>query len=110
MMYRYMVATALTGLSALAMSITITSNSTSAEPALNFKELNFNELNQSRQFFESGNELIEREIKWLQQDVKLPKIKLPQEYSQSQTSQGSFSLYAKAKLKPLSKTVIELGE
>mgnify|MGYP003444781589 FL=1 len=110
MMYRYMVATALTGLSALAMSITITSNSASAEPALNFKELNFNELNQSRQFFESGNELIEREIKWLQQDVKLPKIKLPQEYSQSQTSQGSFSLYAKAKLKPLSKTVIELGE
>lgn len=110
MMYRYMVATALTGLSALAMSITITSNSTSAEPALNFKELNFNELNQSRQFFESGNELIEREIKWLQQDVKLPKIKLPQEYSQSQTSQGSFSLYAKAKLKPISKTVIELGE
>ena len=109
MMYRYMVATALTGLSALAMSIT-TSNSASAEPALNFKELNFNELNQSRQFFESGNELIEREIKWLQQDVKLPKIKLPQEYSQSQTSQGSFSLYAKAKLKPISKTVIELGE
>jgi hypothetical protein len=105
MMYRYMVGTALTSLSALAMSITITSNSASAEPALNF-----NELNQSRQFFESGNELIEREIKWLQQDVKLPKIKLPQEYSQSQTSQGSYSLYAKAKLKPISKTVIELGE
>jgi hypothetical protein len=105
MMYRYMVATALNGLSALAMSITITSNSASAEPALNF-----NELNQSRQFFESGNELIEREIKWLQQDVKLPKIKLPQEHSQSQTIQGSYSLYAKAKLKPISKTVIELGE
>jgi hypothetical protein len=105
MMYRYMVATALTGLSALAMSITITSNSASAEPILNF-----NELNQSRQFFESGNELIEREIKWLQQDVKLPKIKLPQGHSQSQTIQGSYSLYAKAKLKPISKTVIELRE
>jgi hypothetical protein len=105
MMYRYIVGTALTGLSALAMSITITSNSASAEPALNF-----NELNQSRQFFESGNELIEREIKWLQQDVKLPKIKLPQEHSQSQTSQGSYSLYAQAKLKPISKTVIELGK
>jgi hypothetical protein len=110
MMYRYMVATALTGLSAIALSITITSNSASAQPALNFNELNFNELNQSRQFFESGNELIEREIKWLQQDVKLPKIKLPQGHSQSQTSQGSYSLYAKAKLKPISKTVIQLRE
>jgi hypothetical protein len=105
-----MVATALTGLSALAMSITITSNSASAEPALNFNQLNFNELNQSRQFFESGNELIEREIKWLQQDVKLPKIKLPQEHFPSQASQGSYSLYAQAKLKPISKTVIELEE
>jgi hypothetical protein len=103
-MYRYLVATTLTGFSALALSITIASNSASAQPTLNF-----NELNQSRQFFEEGNELIEREIKWLQQDVKLPKIKLPQNHSQSQISQGSYSLYAKAKLKPISKTVIELG-
>lgn len=104
MMYRYLVAT-LTGLSALALSMTTTSNSASAQPILNF-----NELNQSRQFFESGNELIEREIKWLQQDVKLPKIKLPQKPSQSETIQGSYSLSAKAKLQPISKTVIELGK
>jgi hypothetical protein len=99
MMYRYLVATvatALTGFSALALFITITSNSASAQPVLNF-----NELNQSRQFFEEGNELIEREIKWLQQNVKLPNIKLPQDHFQSQTSQGSYSLYAKAKLKPI---------
>jgi hypothetical protein len=104
-MYRYLVATALTGFSALALAVTIASNPASAQHSLNF-----NELNQSRQFFDEGNELIEREIKWLQQDVKLPKIKLPQDCPQSQDMQGAYSLSAQAKLKPISKTVIDLGE
>jgi hypothetical protein len=107
MMYRYIVTTALTGFNGLVLSMIFASNSASAQSLPNF-----NELNQSRQFFDEGHELIEREIKWLQQDVKLPQIKLPhnQKFPQSQTMSNSYSIYAQAKLKPISKTVIDLGK
>jgi hypothetical protein len=104
MMYRYIVITALTGYG-LVLSMIVASNSASAQSLPNF-----NELNQSRQFFDEGNELIEREIKWLQQDVKLPQIKLPKNLPQSQTMSESYSVDARAKLKPISKTKNDLGE
>lgn len=43
---------------------------------------NFVDLNQSRQFFNQGNRNIEREIKTLEENERLPKIKLPQNYWQ----------------------------
>jgi hypothetical protein len=110
MMYRYIVTTALTGFNGLVLSMIVASNSASAPSLPKFNELNFNELNQSRQFFDEGHELLEREIKWLQQDVKLPQIKLPQNLSQFKTMSNSYSVDARAKLKPISKTVNDLGE
>lgn len=66
---------------------------------------NFTDLNQSSQFFIEGNKQIEREIKLLQQDLKLPEIEIPENSYRSQDIQNSDSVYAEAKLQPMSEKV-----
>ena len=73
-MYRYIAGTALVLFNALALSISVFSHPANAQHSINFVDLN-----QSRQFFNEGNEIIEGEIEWLQQDRQLPKIELPED-------------------------------
>lgn len=87
-MSRYILGTALVISNAMTLSIAIFSHPANAQHPINFVDLN-----QSRQFFNEGHEEIEREIQWLQQDRKLPKIELPQKYSQPQARDNSYSVY-----------------
>ena len=76
-MSRYIPRTALVVFNTITLSIAIFSH-----PANGQHPINFVDLNQSRQFFNEGHEAVEREIQWLQQDRKLPKIELPKKHSQ----------------------------
>ena len=67
---------------------------------------NFTDLNQSRQFFIEGNKQIERGIQLLQQDLRLPEIGIPKHSYRSQDIQNSDSIYAEAKLQPMSEEAV----
>ena len=58
-----------------AILLALVSNRANAQPLTNFVDLN-----QSRQFFENGQEQFEREINRFQQAPELPKIRLPEDY------------------------------
>ena len=55
--------------------VAVLSGSTNAQPLTNFVDLN-----QSRQFFENGQEQFEREINKFQQPLELPEISLPEDF------------------------------
>lgn len=103
-MHRYISQIASIGFYALALSITVSSHSVDAQNSINFVDLN-----QSRQFFDEGREIVEQEIvKLLQQNLESPEIKLPQNISRYQTIDRSNSLYARMKLEPIFQTEIDL--
>ena len=105
-MHHYIVTTATIGFSVIVLSITGGSHAANAQESFNFVDLN-----QSRQFFDEGNEIMEREIvKLLQQDLELPEIKLPKNISKYQTIDQSNSVYTKMKLKPISQAEIDSWE
>lgn len=66
---------------------------------------NFVDLNQSRQFFEQGNQIIEQERKWLQPELKLPEIESTQKFDQAETTDASYSIEHQLKLKPVSNKI-----
>lgn len=96
-MPRYIFGTALVISNTMTLSIAIFSHPANAQHPINFVDLN-----QSRQFFDEGHEEIEHEIRWLQQDRKLPEIELPKKHSQPQASDNSYSVYQQVTLKPIS--------
>ena len=73
-MYRYVAARLIT-LNVITLSIAFGYRSANAQYPV------FVDLNQSRQFFNEGNKIMERQIKLLQQKQKLPQIKLPEQHS-----------------------------
>ena len=95
-MYYYIVKISAIGLNILAALVTIA-------PHLNAQSItNFVDLNQSRQFFNEGNEIMEREIKWLQYDLEFPQVKIPEHSYRSQNTESDF-LSARVKLQPMFK-------
>ena len=97
-MHHYIMKIASIGFSAIVLSIMVSFHAAYAQESFNFVDLK-----QSRQFFDEGNEIMEREIvKLLQQDLELPEIKLPKNISKYQTIDESDSLYAEMKLEPIS--------
>lgn len=99
-MYSYILKTSAIGINLMAALFTVVSRSANAQGLTNFVELN-----QSRQFFDEGKERIDREIQWLQQDLKL-QIKIPQHSYRSPDLQNSNSFYAEAQLQPMPKQTI----
>ena len=97
-MYCYIVKTSAIGLNVLAALVTITAHPVNAQSISNFVDLN-----QSRQFFNEGNEIIEREIKWLQYDLEFPQIKIPEHSYRSQNISKSDFLSTRVKLQPMYK-------
>lgn len=67
------------------------------------QSMNFVDLNQSRQFFSEGNQKFEGEIKQFDyEDDKLPTIKLPKGYQQSENiNKSSYMVDHQQKLKPI---------
>jgi hypothetical protein len=72
------------------------------------QNMNFVDLNQSRQFFSEGNQKFEGEIKQFDdEDRKLPAIQLPQGYQQSESiNKSSYMVYRQQKLKPITEKAI----
>ena len=66
------------------------------------QSFNFVDLNQSRQFFNQGNSNIEHEIEALEENERLPKIKLPQNYQKPQDINKPDSLDMQHKLQSMS--------
>ena len=105
-MHRHIVTAAMLGFNAIVLSITFGSWAANAQESFNFIESN-----QSRQFFDEGNEIMEREIqKLLLKDLEAPTIKLPENISRYQTIDESDSIYARMKLKPISQVEIDSWE
>ena len=105
-MHRYIIEVVFVSFNAIVLSITIGSHSINAQESFNFVDLN-----QSRQFFDEGNEIIEREIiKLLQKNLETPEIKLPENISRYQTIDESDSVYARMKLEPVSQAEIDNWE
>lgn len=100
-MSRYIPRTALVVLNTITLSIAIFSHPANAQHPI------FVDLNQSRQFFNEGHEAIEHEIKWLQQDRKLPEIELPKKHSQPQAFDSSYSVDRQVTLKPISEAELD---
>lgn len=127
-MYSYIVKTSAIGLNILAILMTVAPHSVNAQYFSNPVDLNqssqffnqgkeaikpntqslpnFTDFNQSSQFFNQGHEQIEQEIKLLQQDLRLPEIEIPDNSYRSQDIQNSNSIYAEAKLQPLSEEAL----
>lgn len=84
-------------LNAMALSATVFSYSVNAQQLNNFVDFN-----QSRQFFEEGNKIIEREIKWLGKNLELPTIKLIKDTEQPQFINNSYFIDRQLTLKPIS--------
>lgn len=107
-MYSYIVITSAIGLNILAALVTITAHPVNAQSITNFVDLN-----QSRQFFNEGNEIIEQEAKWLQYDLDFPQIKIPEHSYRSQDISKSDFSSARVKLQPVYKEAMmdnwELG-
>ena len=101
-MYRYLIRIASISFNAIVLSMTIDSYSANAQHSIDLGEFN-----QSREFFDEGKEIVEEQIKWLQQDVKLPQIKLPENSFQSQDVQNPDFIYANAKLQPISEPITD---
>lgn len=74
--------------SAIALSLPV-----NAQPLIT----DFSQMNNSRKFFDKGNEQIEREIKRMQ-DGELLKIKLPDGWSLSPNSDNDFIIYTETNL------------
>ena len=71
------------------------------------QSFNLVDLNQSRQFFNQGNRNIEREIETLEENERLPKIELPQNYQKPQNIDKLDSLDVQHKLKSRSYSAID---
>ena len=66
------------------------------------QSFNFVDLNQSRQFFNQGNRNIEREIETLEENERLPKIELPQNYRKPKDVDKPNSLNIEHKIQSMS--------
>ena len=96
-MCSHTIKTSAIGLSILAAVATVASYPLNAQSLPNFIDFG-----QSSQFFNEGYEQIEREIKLLQQDLKLPKIDIPKNSYRAENIRQSNSIYTKARLQPIS--------
>ena len=63
--------------------------------------LNFVDLNQSRQFFNQGNDKFKHKIENLEDNKKLPKIRLPKDCHQSSDIDRANTIYRQQTLKSI---------